>query len=116
MTGTKIKNAKVSIAPPRWKTLHFNVKNFKDLPTTRDHFVVAPDFSCKGNDWRLYIYSGGEEGDYSDEGYVSIYLNHQSEGNITANMELSIIDKFGKKRSTFEDSNHFVGMGDGYGN
>ncbi|KAL7450327.1 LOW QUALITY PROTEIN: hypothetical protein ACHAWC_004765 [Mediolabrus comicus] len=116
MTGTKIKNAKVLIAPPRWKTLHFNVKNFKDLPTTTDHYVLTPNFSCKGHDWRFYIYPGGEEGDYSDEGYVSIYLNHQSEGNITANMELSIIDKFGKKRSTFEDSNHFVGMGDGYGN
>jgi speckle-type POZ protein len=116
MTGTKIKNAKVSIAPPRWKTLHFNVKNFKDLPTTTDHYVLTPNFSCKGHDWRLYIYPGGEEGDYSDEGYVSIYLNHQSEGNITVNyFELMIIDKFGKKRSTFEDSNHFVGMGDGYG-
>jgi speckle-type POZ protein len=113
MPGTKIKNAKVSIAPPRWKTLHFNVKNFKDLSTTRDHFVSTPKFSCKGHDWGLYIYPGGIE--HSDEGYVSIFLIHCSEGDITANYKLMIIDKFGKKRNAFEDSNTFWGTGDGYG-
>ena len=96
MSRTKIKSAKVSIA---WKSFHFNLQNFKDLLTTRNHCVETPEFSCNGHDWCLDIYPGGDED--ADEGNVSIYLHHRSEGSITVNFELLIIDTFGKQRRRF---------------
>jgi speckle-type POZ protein len=113
MPAVQIRNATVSVAiappPPRWKAFHFNVKNFKDLPTTTEHFVVTPEFSCNGHNWVLIIYPGGY--DPADEGYVSIFLFHRSERSITANFELMVIDKAGKKRSAIESSHHFEGSG-----
>ncbi len=111
MSGTKIENAKVSIAPPRWKTLHFNVKNFKDLPTTRDHFVETPEFSCNGHQWALKIFPGGD--DEATEGYVSIFIHHRSKGAIEINYELMVIDKFGRKKNgkqILREPDHFHGM------
>ncbi|KAL7448937.1 hypothetical protein ACHAWC_001050, partial [Mediolabrus comicus] len=110
MPPKKIKNAKVSIA---WKSFHFNVPNFKDLPTTRDHFVETPLFTCNGHEWSLDIYPGGD--DDAPEGYVSIDLTHHSEGSITANYEFAILDKFGKQKIATESSHHFEGKGDGFG-
>ncbi len=110
MPSTKIKNAKVSIA---WKSFHFNLQNFKDLTTTKDHCVETPEFSCNGHQWYLDIYPGGD--DTADEGYVSIFLHLRSEGNIAINYELSIIDKFGKKRETLLHTQSFEGVGKGYG-
>ena len=110
MPPTKIKNAKVSIA---WKSFQFNLQNFKDLPPTRNHYVVTPEFSYNGHKWCLLIYPGGN--DEADEGCVSIYLEHRSEGSITVNFELQIIDKFGKKKEAFQYNNDFEGMGNGCG-
>ena len=115
MPPVRITNAKVSAAPPppRWKSFHFNVQNFKDLPTTRDHCVYAPLFVCNGHKWCLLIYPGGT--DKAIEGYVSMYLTHQSEGNITPIYELQIIDKFGKKHKAIETTSSFEGAGKGSG-
>ncbi len=97
MPPTKIENAKVSITPPRWKSFWFSLKNFKDLPTTKDHYVETPDFSCNGHQWGLEIYPGGTED--ANEGYMSASLYHLSEGSTTATYQVMIIDKFGKKVS-----------------
>ena len=107
MPRTNIKNAKVSLA---WKSFHFDVQNFKDLPTTKDHYVKTPEFSCNGHQWYLLFYPGGEED--ADEGYVSISLIHHSEGSIAANYEVMIIDKFGEKEKSRQYINDFEG--DGY--
>jgi speckle-type POZ protein len=107
MPHTEIKYAKVSIAR---KSFHFNVKNFKDLPTTRDHFVRTPAFSYNGHEWDVVIYPGGSNGDGgagATDGWVSIYLQHRSqcsEGSITLNFQLKIIDKFGKNKKVCEDA------------
>ena len=108
MPPVLIENAIVSAAPPpRWQSFHFNVQNFKDLPTTRDHFVLTPKFSCNGHDWVLSIVPGGVRD--TAEGYVSIVLHHLSSrrGSITADFELKIIDKFGKQKNVFEASQSF---------
>ncbi|KAL7450714.1 hypothetical protein ACHAWC_005018 [Mediolabrus comicus] len=116
MPATKIKNTKVSIGcpPPRegWTSFQFNVKNFKDLPTATDHYVLTPVFSCNGHDWRLHIYPGGEED--ADEGYVSIFLHH-SEGSITATFEFMIIDKFGEKKKAIKHTHNYEIKGQGSG-
>ncbi|KAL7451004.1 hypothetical protein ACHAWC_002843, partial [Mediolabrus comicus] len=112
MPPVLIQNVNVSTAvappPPRWQSFHFNVPNFKDLPTTRDHYVETPKFSCNGRDWVLTIIPGGVR-DAAPEGFVSIVLIHLSggRGGITADFELSIIDKFGKKKNAFEASRSF---------
>ena len=84
-----IRNATVSAAPPnRWKSFYFNVQNFRDLTTTKDHFVAAPKFLCNGHEWALAVYPGGKDG--APEGYVSIYLIHFSEGSLTLSTLSSI--------------------------
>jgi len=104
MPATKVKNAKVSMGCPTpregWQSFQFNVKNFRDLTTTKNHYVKTPEFSCNGHDWFLIIYPGGRND--APEGDVSIYLHQRSEGIIRANFELMIIDKFGKKTTVQE--------------
>src|SRR6056300_1372883 len=94
MPNTKIMSAKVSIA---FKSFQFNLQNFKDLSTTKNHYVETSKFSCNGHEWVLKIYPGGV--DEADEGYVSIFLHHQSEGGIEINYELKILDKFGVRKN-----------------
>ncbi|KAL7452277.1 hypothetical protein ACHAWC_004001 [Mediolabrus comicus] len=110
MPATKIKDAKVSIA---WKSFQFEVQNFKDLPTTKNHCVVTPEFSCNGHQWCLRIYPGGD--DDAAGGWVSVYLHHLSEGNITANMELTILDKLRNQNTRKAATSSFEGMGKGVG-
>ncbi|KAL7455428.1 hypothetical protein ACHAWC_006978 [Mediolabrus comicus] len=115
-TEVQITNAAVSTAQaqPQWKTFYFNLRNFKDLPTTSNHFVATPEFSCIGHVWRLKIYPGGRDG--AGEGYVSIYLAHRSEGSITSNYEVMILDKFGNIKRAKRFSNSFEGNGHGWKN
>jgi speckle-type POZ protein len=74
------------------------MQNFKDLTTATDHYVKTPEFSCNGHQWHLTIFPGGEN--LAREGFVSIFLNHQSEGSITVDYEIMIINKFGKQKKT----------------
>ena len=110
MPQVLIENATVSVAPPpsRWKSFYFKVPNFKDLTTTRDHYIETPEFSCNGRRWYLVIYPGGRGG--ADEGMVSIFLHHRSEGSITASFELMLIDKFGNKKNGIQTTQTFHGM------
>src|SRR6056300_1169048 len=101
MPPTKIKNAKVSIGIA-WHSFQFNLKYFRDLTSTKDHHVKTPSFSCNGHQWYLEIYPGGDED--ADDGYMSIYLQHRSEGSITATYELQIIDKFGNKKDVSQST------------
>ena len=109
MPFTKIENAKVSIGcpPPRegWKSFQFNLHKFKDLAATKGHYVGTPVFVCNGHEWDLDIYPGGK--DTATEGFVSIFLNHCSEGSITANYEVMIIDKFGKQKKAPQCTHSF---------
>ena len=111
MPQVRIENAKVSVAQPLpgWKPFHFKVQNFKDLPTTRGHYVETPEFSCNGHMWSLRIYPGGK-GD-ATEGYVSISLSHHSEENISFNYVLEIIDKVGRKKNIKSGTCSFQDLG-----
>jgi hypothetical protein len=113
-TAVQITNAAASTAPPPWKTLYFNLRDFRSLPTTRDHYVKTPEFSCNGHDWSLDIYPGGGVAPTA-EGYVSIFLKHLSEGSISANFELMIIDNFGDKERALQTTHNFEGKGKGRG-
>jgi hypothetical protein len=111
-----ITNAAVSTAQPQWqwKTFYFNLRDFRNLPTTRNHYVKTPEFSCNGHQWCLKVFSGGT--DDATEGWVSIYLNHRSERSVTVNYELMILDKFGNKKRTLQSGHrHSEGALDGYG-
>jgi hypothetical protein len=108
----KINNTKMTMGcPPQregWKAFQFNLKHFKDLTTTKGHYVELPAFSCNGHEWNLVIYPGGN--DHATAGYVSIFLYHRSEGRITTNFDIAIIDKFGKKKKvTLSCARPFVG-------
>jgi hypothetical protein len=118
MPAVRIRNVNVSTAiaqpPQQWKPFHFNVSNFKDLPTTRDHYVSTPEFLCNGHKWYLRIYPGGN--DRAAEGMVSMYLYHRSEGRVSANYDLMVIDKAGKSKNLSAQSiDIFEGEGKGFG-
>jgi hypothetical protein len=113
MPFTKINDAKVSIAiaQPRegWTSFQFNLHKFKEISTTKDHYVETPEFSCNGHQWTLAIFPGGTDNAY--EGSVSISLIHRSEGNITANYEFMILDKFGNEKKARKTTGNFGGIG-----
>jgi len=101
----------IYLPPPRdgCTSFQFNLENFRDLRTTKGHYVETPGFLCNGHEWSLMIYPGGyAETTEGDDDYVSIYLYHHSTGRITASYELSIIDKFGKTKKSFRSSKHCV--------
>ena len=99
--------------PPRdsCTSFQFNLENFRDLRTTKGHYVETPEFLCNGHKWNLMIFPGGEaETTEGDDDYVSIYLYHHTGGFIEASYELSIIDKFGKTKKAFRSKNCVFGL------
>ncbi|KAL7426058.1 hypothetical protein ACHAXM_000296 [Skeletonema potamos] len=80
------------------KSFRFLFHNFATLRTTKNHYIVSPEFTCNGRQWQLGLYPGGcIEG---TEGNVSAYVHHLSEGSITAAFEIKILDKFGNVKRT----------------
>src|SRR5210317_1855181 len=119
MPPVLIQNVNVSTAvappPPRWQSFHFNVHNFKDLPTAKNHYFETPEFSCYGHQWGLRVYPGG--GGEAVEGMVSFFLYLCSEESITVNYEVMIINKVGKnkKNPSAQSTDCFEGKGKGRG-
>lgn len=109
--AVQITNAAVSTATA-WKTLYFNLRDFRNLPTTRNHYVKTPEFSCNGHNWILEIYPGGTNA--ATEGYVSIFMTHRSEGSNSVKYKVSIIDKFGEKREN-QTTHNFEGTRKSWG-
>jgi speckle-type POZ protein len=81
-----------------WKSFQFHFHNCATLSTTKDHFIASPEFSWNGHQWELQVYPGGDSG--ATEGYVSAFLLHLSEGNITTRFKIKILDKFGNAKKT----------------
>ena len=94
----QIKNATVSMAPCSTMdvrdTYTFRVLKFKDIDSTKNHYVETPVVSSNGHNWTLHIYPGGDKD--MDEGCMSIYLMHRSEKAITITYELMIVGQSGK--------------------
>jgi hypothetical protein len=90
--------------------LPIQCEEFQRSPNDKGTFFVTPAFMCNGHEWDLEVYPGGGDVAPEYEGYVSIYLSHRSEGNITANFALSIIDKFGKQKKARQITNGFEGI------
>ena len=95
-SAAKVSIATVAKTREGWSSFRFNLKNFKGLTLAENRYVDTPEFSCNGHDWVLRIYPGGKF-----VKYVSIFLYHRSEGSITADFELMVIDKFGNKNMAF---------------
>ena len=65
---------------------------FANLTTTRGEYVLSPEFSCFGHQWRLKLYPGGHT--VSDEGYVGVSLrNSRSDTSIKIKYCLSVRDE-----------------------
>ena len=98
---------KVSVGCPRepscededWKSFMFHFHDFTNLSTTRDDFILSPEFTCNGHQWILVVYPGGNS-DAAD-GEVSIYLEHLSGGKVTASFDIKLVDKNGKTSETY---------------
>ena len=119
MPAVRIRNVNVSTAiaqpPQQWQSFHFNLQNFKDLTTTKNHYFETSDFSCNGHQWCLRIYPGGT--DNAAEGSVSMFLQHRSEGSITTTYDLMVIDKAGKSKNLSARATHsFEGKSFGWDN
>src|SRR6056300_1528853 len=103
MPHTEIENAEF-VQGSKWKSFHFNLRDFGGLPTTNGHYVRTPEFSCNGHDWYLKVYPGGTEHEDVPEGSVSIFLYCQSDESITTNFKVAIMDKSGKQKRSRQSS------------
>ncbi len=79
------------------KSFQFHFHDFANLlRTTRDHYVASPKFTCNGHQWGVAVYPGGSL--EAEEGQVSVFLIHFSEGTIAIRYDTKVIDKFGKTK------------------
>lgn len=69
--------------------VHFH--GFEDLPSDRGAKTMSPTFTCLGREWRLAIFPGGD--DYSDEGYMAVYLYHLSPGTVCISSDFRVCDR-----------------------
>jgi len=82
--GTPIKNFR------GWAITEVKFYGFADLPTTRDEYVISPEFSCFGHQWTCEIYPGGHS--ESDEGNVAVALTNLSNTGIKIQYGFSVRD------------------------
>ena len=99
---------KVSVGCPpscgeELKSFQFHFHDFANLSTTRDHYIVSPEFTCHGHQWALQVYPGGSSN--ATEGQVSAYLAHLSNEAITVGNDVNVVDKFGKQMTHHTLSN-----------
>ena len=117
--STRIENAEVSVGCPppsssrsgeERKKFQFHFLDFKNLCTTKGHYIKSPKFICNGHHWELSVYPGG----YSEaaERQVSVYLCHRTEGRITTRFGIQIIDKFGKEKRAYSTKKEFFSNSD----
>ena len=90
------KDANVSVGCPRSRSsFQIQIHDFAKLTATKGHYVSSPEFTCRGHQWQLRVFPGGNNS--AEEGQVSVKLNHVSEETITARYGIKMIDKFGNK-------------------
>ncbi len=91
----------------QWKSFLIHFHHFADHPSPPGHRLDSREFTCNGQKWSLRIYPGGNS--TSNEGSVSLYLNHRSRGSATATFEAKIINKYGDTIETRRsaDDRHF---------
>jgi hypothetical protein len=91
----------------QWNSFLIHFHHFADHPSPPGHRLDSPEFQCNGHKWSLRIYPGGNS--TSNEGCVSLYLNHRSRGSATATFEAKIINKYGDTLETRRsaDDRHF---------
>ena len=108
MSSTQIQGIEVTVGCPspssssseeELKSFQFHFHDFANLLRTgsRDHYVASPKFTCNGHQWGVAVYPGGSI--EAEEGQVSVFLIHFSEGTITIRYNIKIIDKFGKTKA-----------------
>jgi hypothetical protein len=88
-----------------WKSFLIHFHNFAEHPTTKGRSLESPEFTCNGQKWSLRLYPCGNTSD-SDNGCISLYLNHRSRGSTTATFEVKIINKFGDTLKTRRSSSN----------
>mmetsp|Transcript_8093 Transcript_8093/g.12693 ORF Transcript_8093/g.12693 Transcript_8093/m.12693 type:complete len:421 (+) Transcript_8093:57-1319(+) len=99
----------IDIAQPRegWKSFQFTVAHFleyMDLSSESNDCILTPKFSCRGHQWSLRIFPGGDSD--ATAGFLSVYLDHYGkEGGSTRQkskvdlwFNVSILDIFGNRR------------------
>jgi hypothetical protein len=99
-----------------WATHTVHVHDFASLSTVRGEFVDSPEFMLLGNQWRLGICPGGDEG--AVEGMVTVDLSNRSDKAIDIDFGFSINDRNGKQVAyeQFDGPHHFASVGDADGN
>ena len=96
---------KVSVGCPRSSfQIHFH--DFASLTATKNHVIASPMFTCRGHQWQLDVYPGGDS--LASEGQVPVYLHHLSQGTITASFGVKVIDKLGCTRRTLSAKSKFT--------
>ncbi|KAL9183070.1 hypothetical protein ACHAXT_004857 [Thalassiosira profunda] len=78
-----------------WKYVEVHFHRFERLSSVRNAKVESPQFSCLGRKWTLELYPGGCY--TAADGYVSIFLTHQSTGSIGIEYKIRVQNGDGKQ-------------------
>ena len=83
--------------PPKewegWESHRVHFHNFKILPSGKNEFETSSKFVSFGHEWEVRIYPGGNS--KAKEGNISLSLHHFSEGDLSVQFHLSIMNKAG---------------------
>jgi len=79
-----------SVSLSGWTTTEVGFHGFANLPTTRNEYVISPEFSCLGHQWRVLLYPGGWNN--SSAGYVALNLANRSNLSINVQWGCSVRD------------------------
>jgi len=107
--------SKVDVSTPvknfrGWTNTEVNFHGFANLTTTRDEYVISPEFSCFGHQWRLDLYPGGDTN--SEEGYAAVGIVNRSNTSIKIQYCYSVRDANCKEVVHYEpDTDEFGALG-----
>eukprot|EP00984_Skeletonema_dohrnii_P025218 scaffold14331_cov83-Skeletonema_dohrnii-CCMP3373.AAC.7 len=106
-----------SSAGEEWESFKILFHDFAALPSALGIYTRSPEFKCNGHQWSIAIYPGGRT--EASAGNLSLYLGLCSgSGDAMATFELSVLDKFQRKKKftmQFMDGSFVSDGGSGWG-
>ncbi|KAK1739342.1 BTB/POZ and MATH domain-containing protein [Skeletonema marinoi] len=103
-------------AGEEWESFKILFHGFSALPSALGIYTQSPEFKCNGHRWRITLYPGGRS--EASAGNLSLYLGLCSgSGDAMATFELSVLDKFQRKKNFTEQfmDGSFVSDAGGWG-
>jgi len=111
MSTSRVEVGTPSVNLSGWTTTDVSFHGFTNLSTTKsnENYVISPEFSCVGHQWKLELYPGGAEN--SKEGYVAVAIAKRPNTSIKVKYGYSVRDVDGKEVVHRSETNEFSAQG-----